>query len=132
MLSRTCFSLKNSPGVLSSWVSQKINFRPNFILIMETSYEAEMAISASKLVNCYQQKNNKYSKTSHSEHLHIVDTSWSDEAIFAGIEPPYSGHLRTVDTFSRSRGVIFAEIEPLYSGHYLGVSREWFEFMVSN
>jgi hypothetical protein len=32
------------------------------------------------------------------------------------VTPLYSGHLRIVDTFSRSRRVIFAEIEPLYSG----------------
>jgi hypothetical protein len=38
-----------------------------------------------------------YSKTPHSRHLSIVDTSRSGGAIFAGIEPLDSAHLYITD-----------------------------------
>lgn len=40
------------------------------------------------IVNAY-----KYSETSHSGHLRIMDTSESDGTIFAGIQPLHSGHF---------------------------------------
>ena len=40
-----------------------------------------------------------YSKTSHSGHLSIVDTPWSDGTIFSGIESLQSGHNSILITF---------------------------------